>query len=98
MVRLALSFAQGAGLAGRNLLVAHYGAEVVHRINPDVLAGSGVVAATNTNLSTSFQAGQPFTAPNTTNYATGVLLYLVTAPRRGTLRLTSESPALLSAR
>ena len=54
---------------------------------PDVLAGSGVVAATNTNLSTSFQAGQPFTAPNTTNYATGVLLYLVAAPSSGDIEV-----------
>lgn len=54
---------------------------------PDVLAGSGVVAATNTNLSTSFQAGQPFTAPNTTNYATGVLLYLVVAPSSGNIEV-----------
>ena len=47
---------------------------------PDVFAGALGIASTNTTLSTTYQAGTAFTAPNTTNYITGVLFYVNSLP------------------
>ncbi len=58
-------------------VVAHNGT------NYDTVLGTNSMGASNISLSTSYQPGVAQTAPNTTNYLTGVIFYLAAVPTLG---------------